>query len=94
MKNVFLSFSFIFLFSIAARTQSVSTDENQLALRGYDVVNYFTTNTAARGSVEFSAEHKGATYYFSSAKNRASFMANPQHIFRSMVVIVPLRWLK
>ncbi|MEK6155163.1 YHS domain-containing (seleno)protein [Flavobacteriaceae bacterium 3-367] len=57
--------------------QSVNTDENKLANKGYDVVNYFTTHTAARGSAEFSAKHQGATYYFVNAENQKSFQQNP-----------------
>jgi len=59
--------------------QSVNTDENKLANQGYDVVNYFTTNTAERGSVEFSTKHAGATYYFVNAENLTSFKAAPDN---------------
>ena len=57
--------------------QDVNTDENKLANKGYDVVNYFTTNTAKRGSVEFSTTNNGATYYFVNAKNLELFKAKP-----------------
>ncbi len=57
--------------------QSVNTDENKLANSGYDVVNYFTANTAKRGSVEFSTTQNGATYYFVNAENLKAFKANP-----------------
>lgn len=57
--------------------QSVNTNENKIANQGYDVVNYFSTNTAARGSVEFSTTNNGATYYFVNAENLKSFTANP-----------------
>lgn len=57
--------------------QSVNTDENKLANKGYDVLNYFTTNTAERGSVEFSTTHDGATYYFVSAENLTVFKSAP-----------------
>jgi YHS domain-containing protein len=57
--------------------QSVNTDENKLANKGYDVVNYFTTNSAKRGSVEFSTTNNGATYYFVNTENLNAFKANP-----------------
>ncbi len=57
--------------------QSVNTDKNKLANKGYDVVNYFTTNTAKRGNVEYSTKHNGATYYFVNAENLKTFKANP-----------------
>lgn len=63
------------VYSVSA--QSVHTDENKLANKGYDVVNYFTTNTATRGSVEYSITHEGAIYYFVSLENLNSFKANP-----------------
>jgi len=59
--------------------QKVFTDENKLANMGYDVVNYFTTNTAQKGSIEFSAENDGATYYFINAENLKAFKANPNN---------------
>ena len=32
--------------------QHVNPDENKLANKGYDVVNYFRTNTAERGNIK------------------------------------------
>jgi len=55
----------------------VFTNDQNVANQGYDVVNYFTTNTAARGSKQFSVENGGATYYFSSQENMDAFKANP-----------------
>jgi len=56
--------------------QSVNADENKLANKGYDVVNYFTTNTAKQGSIEYSTTHGGATYYFVNAENLKTFKAD------------------
>ncbi len=61
----------------SANAQSVNADENKLANKGYDVVNYFTTNTAEKGSIEFSIINNDATYYFKNAENLESFKANP-----------------
>lgn len=57
--------------------QRVNTDQNKLANQGYDVVNYFTTNTAERGSIDYSTSHEDATYYFVNAENLKAFKANP-----------------
>jgi len=57
--------------------QKANTDDNQLANKGYDVVNYFTTNTAQRGSASFSATNNESTYYFINAENLEAFKANP-----------------
>ncbi len=55
----------------------VFTNDQNVANNGYDVVNYFTTNTAARGTKQFSVEHGNATYYFVSQDNLNAFKSNP-----------------
>jgi len=57
--------------------QKVFTNKDNVANNGYDVVNYFTSNTAIRGSKEFSTEHNEATYYFANAMNLNAFKAAP-----------------
>ena len=49
---------------------------NNLAVRGFDVVAYFSYE-AKFGDPAISTEHDGATYYFSSEENQAAFNANP-----------------
>lgn len=48
-----------------------------LALKGYDVVAYFTANQAQAGSAEFRADFDGMRYQFSSAKHKSAFSADP-----------------
>ena len=60
-----------------AFAQSINTDKNKLANKGYDVVNYFTTNTAKKGSIEFSTTNNGATYYFVNSDNLQAFKSTP-----------------
>lgn len=45
---------------------------------GYDTVNYFETGEPAKGSADFTAQHKGATWRFASAENLARFKDNPE----------------
>ncbi len=52
-------------------------DENQVAIRGYDAVAYFTEGAPVEGDAAFSAEHLGATWLFASADNRDLFVADP-----------------
>lgn len=54
-----------------------STDANDVILAGHDAVAYFTESKAVKGSAEFTAQHDGAVYRFSSAKNRDTFRSNP-----------------
>lgn len=61
----------------SAIAQEVFKNKDNVANNGYDVVNYFTTNTAERGSMDFSTAHNGSTYYFANAENLNSFKENP-----------------
>ena len=47
------------------------------AVKGYDVVAYFTGGKPVKGSPEFSYQWKGAKWQFASAEHRAAFMKNP-----------------
>lgn len=62
-------------------TSSVAGDfyeKNGVALNGVDPVSYFTGMPATPGKASFSAVHKGSTFWFASADNRAKFLADPQ----------------
>lgn len=48
-----------------------------VAVGGYDPVAYFTMNKAVEGSKEHTLSHNGAEWRFSSAENKALFMASP-----------------
>lgn len=65
-------------FSIAAADIDMSVDENDLAIKGYDPVAYFTDNGPVQGKAKFSATYKNAIYHFASSENRDQFRANPQ----------------
>lgn len=51
--------------------------ENGIAVRGTDVVAYFTQSQAVKGSDRYTYKWKGATWKFSSAANRDLFASNP-----------------
>ena len=44
---------------------------------GYDVVAYFKSGKAVKGTSKFKTKYKGATWRFSSADNLAAFKASP-----------------
>ena len=48
------------------------------AVGGYDPVAYFTVGKPVEGSSEYTHEWMGATWYFTSAQNRASFEKEPE----------------
>ena len=50
--------------------------EDGIAIGGYDAVSYFQ-GKPAKGQKQFSVNHQGILYYFSSAANRDEFKKNP-----------------
>jgi YHS domain-containing protein len=48
-----------------------------LAIQGYDPVTYFSQNKAVEGKKTISQLYNGATYYFSSEANKATFTKDP-----------------
>ena len=61
----------------AAPAPPVSADDSGLAIRGYDPVAFFTEGKPVRGKAEYSLEHQGAVWRFSSAESLAAFKAAP-----------------
>jgi len=57
----------------------VNVDSNGVILKGYDPVAYFTQNKAVKGDPKYQTAYQGATYYFSSAADLATFKKNPSH---------------
>ena len=58
-------------------TSALNVDAKGVAIKGYDVVAYFTAATPTLGKPEFTSTHNGASYLFSSAANRDAFRQNP-----------------
>jgi YHS domain-containing protein len=79
MKNLksILVTAVVALISNFVSAQTEPVDKNGLAIGGYDVVAYFTTNTATKGTAAFIAENQGVTYHFSSVENLNEFKKNP-----------------
>jgi YHS domain-containing protein len=63
------------VFVATAQTQTVVAPA--LALKGYDVVAYFSANMAQPGASDQQVDFDGMRYLFSSAQNRAAFSADP-----------------
>ncbi len=58
-------------------TSALNVDAKGIAIKGHDVVAYFTAGTPTPGKAEIAAQHEGAVYHFASAANRDAFKANP-----------------
>lgn len=77
-KNLLLSLAALLLVCTFSFGGPLNTSFfGDLALHGYDPVAYHTEGKPVEGSKEFTAEHGGGTYRFSSASNRDVFAANP-----------------
>ena len=62
-----------------ALAQSDAANAPAVALKGYDVVAYFSEQRPSKGSADISQDFDGVRYYFSSARNRTVFGADPDH---------------
>jgi hypothetical protein len=56
----------------------VATDSSGVAIKGYDTVAYFTEGQAIKGNPEFALPWQDAQWYFSNARHRDLFAANPE----------------
>lgn len=56
----------------------VNANNNDIAIKGYDTVAYFTDGKAVKGSQNYTATYKNAIYQFSSEEHRDLFRANPE----------------
>ena len=79
-KVATLGFAVAMLCAATAASAGVeaNADATGVVLRGYDPVAYFTVGKPVHGSEQFSAEHGGGKYLFSTAANRDAFVANPE----------------
>ena len=55
----------------------LNVDSKGVILKGYDPVAYFTQKKAVKGSLKYQTTYQGATYYFSSAADLATFKKSP-----------------
>jgi len=76
-----LALSAAFLFAQgcnrAAASSSINQQSDGVALKGYDVVAYFTEGKPVMGTREFRHEWMGAKWQFANAANRDLFAADP-----------------
>ena len=56
----------------------ISVTEDNVAVKGYDVVSYINDNQATQGTKANSADHGGVTYYFVSEANKDAFTKKPE----------------
>ncbi|MBK7787995.1 MAG: YHS domain protein [Saprospiraceae bacterium] len=77
--RLFLFISFLFLASLeTGLCQMPVNSDKGLAVGGYDVVSYFQITGPQKGNNQFAAQHRGQTYYFLNAVNKAMFLKSPE----------------
>jgi YHS domain-containing protein len=74
--RTFLAFLALVLFA-SSPTHAQALAEPALALRGIDVVSYFQAGGPVKGQAALRHDFDGARYLFSSAQNKAAFVADP-----------------
>lgn len=55
-----------------------STNEDGIAIEGFDAVAYHMSGQAKKGSVNFQVTWAGSTWYFTNFENRQNFSDNPE----------------
>jgi len=58
--------------------EAINVNENTVAIQGYDPVAYFTLNAPTLGNSQYTANHLGATYWFSSPEHQKLFKSDPE----------------
>ena len=77
-KLMISSFALFFSISSFAVAPVYTERGSDIAIKGYDPVAYFTENKPVKGSEEYSFEHNGAVWLFSSEENRVLFISDPK----------------
>jgi len=76
-KLVLLSILFLASIHLMAQKPEIFSADGA-AVRGYDVVAYFTEGKAVKGDAKFTHNWKNADWNFASQKNLDAFKANPE----------------
>ncbi|KGJ91216.1 YHS domain-containing (seleno)protein [Colwellia psychrerythraea] len=77
IKSTFTTSALLMSSLTFAANIEVNANGNDLAIKGYDAVSYFTKGAPAKGTDNFTAAYNGAIYQFSSADNRDLFKSEP-----------------
>jgi len=76
---ILISFSFVLLLLTGFGGIAVGkSPADDLAIKGYDTVAYFTAGKALKGNESFTFQWHDMTWYFSTKENRDLFAASPE----------------
>ncbi len=76
--GIILSLLFLFGTGTAWAKSPILKNWRGLAVKGYDVVAYFTQGRPVKGSGDFQYKWMGATWRFSKGEHLAAFKADPE----------------
>jgi YHS domain-containing protein len=76
MKSTLLAL--VAIVGINANAKAADNSYSAPAVQGYDVVTYQNAKRPVRGNGNYTANHDGAVYLFSSQDNLEVFQANPE----------------
>lgn len=76
--GILISLSFVLLLAGFGGSVVGQSAPDNVAIKGYDTVAYFTANKALRGNESFSFPWHGMTWHFLSKENRDLFAASPE----------------
>jgi YHS domain-containing protein len=76
MKSTLLAL--VAIVGINANVMAADNSYSAPAVQGYDVVTYQNAKRPVRGNGNYTADHDGAVYLFSSQDNLETFQANPE----------------
>ena len=80
-KIVFLLILSVISFSACTKSEGVNqvnTTSENVAIKGFDTVAYFTAQNAIEGNPRFEFVWNGAKWLFSNSENLEKFKANPE----------------
>lgn len=80
VKHIFSKLALVALLFAGAFVFAADPINNKrgVAVKGYDVVAYFTDGKAVKGNEAHTFEHAGVKWQFASADNMNAFKANPE----------------
>ncbi len=81
LRSVLFSMFILFVSVLSISSNLIAGEvwsKNGVALDGYDVVSYYSSNNAVKGNKKYSTEYMGSTFYFISENNKGEFKKSPE----------------
>jgi YHS domain-containing protein len=75
---ILMSFSFVLLLTGFGSIAVGQSQVDDVAIKGYDTVAYFTAGKALKGNKSFTFQWHDMTWYFLTKENRDLFAASPE----------------